>query len=58
MSAFDALAAKLTGQKGVSNPRALAASIGRKKYGAAAMGQAAANKESVQTVLRKRHSGK
>lgn len=58
MSAFDALAAKLAGQKGVTNPRALAASIGDKKYGKGAMGQAAANKESVQSVLRKRRAGK
>jgi hypothetical protein len=54
MSAFDALAAKLSGQKGVTDPRALAASIGRKKYGGAAMSQASAGKESVQSVLRKR----
>lgn len=54
MSAFDALAARLAGQKGVTNPRALAASIGDRKYGASNMSQAAANKESVQAVLRKR----
>jgi len=54
MSAFDTLAAKLAGQKGVTNPRALAASIGRKKYGASTMSQASAKKESVQAVLRQR----
>ena len=32
---FKALSAKLAKQKGVTNPGALAASIGRKKYGAA-----------------------
>lgn len=35
MSAFDKLAGKLGKQKGVADPRALAAAIGRKKYGAA-----------------------
>lgn len=30
---FKALKGKLAGQKGVTNPGALAASIGRKKYG-------------------------
>lgn len=58
MSAFSQLAAKLAGQKGVTNPAGLAAYEGRQKYGASAMGQAAANKESVQAVLRKRRSGK
>lgn len=58
MSAFQQLADRLAGQKGVTNPRALAASIGRKGYGASTMAQASANKESVQAVLRKRRSGK
>ena len=58
MSAFDQLAAKLAGQKGVTDPKALAASIGRKKYGEAPMAQASANKESVQSVLRKRRAAK
>ena len=31
---FAALKAKLAGKKGITNPGALAASIGRKKYGA------------------------
>jgi hypothetical protein len=35
---FKALKAKLGKEKGVSDPGALAASIGRKKYGAKAMG--------------------
>lgn len=67
MSAFSQLAAKLASRPGVTNPDALAASIGRKKLqhqGMSAsqashtMAQAAANKESVQAVLRKRRSGK
>lgn len=33
MSKFNKLKAKLGKQKGISNPAALAASIGRKKYG-------------------------
>lgn len=53
MSAFDALASKLASQ-GVKNPGGLAASIGDKKYGSGTMNQAAAQKESVQSVLRKR----
>jgi hypothetical protein len=55
MSAFNQLAAKLAAQ-GVRNPRGLAATIGRRKYGAATFNEAAAKKESVQTVLRKRRS--
>lgn len=58
MSAFDALAAKLSQRPGVTDPRGLAASIGRKKYGAGTMAQASAKKESVQQVLRQRRSGK
>ena len=60
MSAFDALAAKLASRPGVTNPRALAASIGDKKYSRPVMQQAAAKKESVQAVLRQRRgrSGK
>ena len=42
MSAFDQLAAKLAQQKGVTNPRALAAYIGRKKYSGPIMAKAAA----------------
>ena len=57
MSAFDALAAKLASQ-GASNPRGLAASIGRKKYGASTMSEASAKKESVQAVLRQRRGKK
>lgn len=58
MSAFDALAAKLAKRPGVRDPKGLAYSIGVKANGKSAMTQAAANKESVQAVLRKRHSGK
>lgn len=39
---FAALKGKLAGRPGVSNPGALAASIGRKKYGAKKMAQMAA----------------
>jgi len=53
MSAFNQLASKLAA-RGVRNPRGLAYSIGAKKYGRKTMAQAAANKESVQSVLRKR----
>lgn len=47
MSAFSDLAAELARKKGVTNPRALAASIGRKKYGPKAMASAAAAKRPV-----------
>lgn len=40
-SNFDKLANKLAGRPGVTNPRALAAAIGRKKYGATRMAKAA-----------------
>lgn len=53
MSAFSQLASRLASQ-GVNNPGGLAASIGRKKYGASTFNEAAAKKESVQAVLRKR----
>lgn len=53
MSAFDRLAAKLAAQ-GAQNPRGLAYSIGAKKYGKSTMAEAAAKKQSVQAVLRKR----
>lgn len=39
---FKALKKKLSTKKGVSNPGALAASIGRKKYGAKKMSQMSA----------------
>jgi hypothetical protein len=41
MSNFDKLASKLAQRPGVSNPRALAAYIGQKKYGARKMANAA-----------------
>ncbi len=50
MSNFDRLAAKLAGRPGVTNPRALAAVIGRKKFGGAAMSHAAAKGESAATA--------
>lgn len=42
MSAFAALKSKLAKRSGVSNPGALAAYIGRKKYGEAGMEKKAA----------------
>lgn len=56
MSAFDRLASKLAAQ-GAKNPRALAYSIGAKKYGKSTMNEAAQKGESVKTVLRKRRHG-
>ena len=53
-SAFDQLAAKLAQRKGVSDPRALAAAIGRRKYGAKVMGQAAARGVSAKSVAKRR----
>lgn len=41
-SNFDKLAAKLAKRKGVSDPKGLAAAIGRKKYGKKRMAKAAA----------------
>ena len=52
MSAFDRLAGKLAGQKGVSNPRALAAYIGRQKYGASTMAKASARGVSAASVAK------
>lgn len=49
-SNFDKLANKLASRPGVSNPRALAAYIGRKKYGASTMGKAAAKGVSAASV--------
>jgi hypothetical protein len=57
MSAFAQLASKLASQ-GVKSPGGLAASIGNQKYGASTMQQAAAQKQSVQSVLRARRGGK
>ncbi len=44
---FDKLKGKLAHQKGVTNPGALAASIGRKKYGAKAFQSHASEGESM-----------
>jgi len=40
---FDRLSAKLSKQKGVSDPKGLAAAIGRKKYGASKFNKAASS---------------
>lgn len=42
MSKFNKLAGKLAHEPGVKNPKALAAAIGRKKYGAAGMARKSA----------------
>jgi hypothetical protein len=39
---FEKLKGELSHEKGINNPGALAASIGRKKYGAAKMGKMSA----------------
>lgn len=54
MSNFDKLAAKLAGRPGVTNPRALAAYIGRKKYGEPTMAKASARGVSAQSVARQK----
>ena len=51
-SNFDRLASKLASRPGVTNPRALAAYIGDRKYGKKTMGQAAARGVSAKTVAR------
>ena len=47
---FAALKQKLAGQKGVTNPGALAASIGRKKYGASKMADMAHHGDSLSNL--------
>lgn len=54
MSNFDKLAAKLAQRPGVSNPRALAAAIGRKKYGEPTMAKASAQGVSAQSIAKKK----
>lgn len=44
---FKKMVKKLAGKKGVTDPAALAASIGRKKYGAKKMAKAAATGKSL-----------
>lgn len=53
---FDKLSDKLSHQKGVKNPDALAASIGNKKYGKKAMHKGAATGHSLkglQSLIKK-----
>ena len=52
-SNFDKLAAKLASRPGVSDPRGLAAAIGRKKYGASTMAKAAARGVPAASVKKK-----
>jgi hypothetical protein len=54
VSNFDKLASKLAQRPGVSNPRGLAAAIGRKKYGASTMAKASARGIPAASVARKR----
>lgn len=51
-SNFDKLASKLSQRPGVTNPGALAAYIGRKKYGAATMAKAGAKGVSAASVAK------
>jgi hypothetical protein len=51
-SKFDKLAGKLANQPGVTNPKALAAAIGRKKYGAKTMAKASARGVSAASVAK------
>jgi hypothetical protein len=53
-SAFDRLAAKLAERPGVSDPKALAAAIGRRKYGASTMAKAAAQGRPAASVAKGR----
>lgn len=53
-SNFDVLAARLAGQKGVTDPKGLAAAIGRKKFGARTFNKAAAKGVSAASVAKKR----
>lgn len=53
-SNFQKLAGKLAARPGVSNPKALAAYIGQKKYGASTMAKAASRGVSAASVARKR----
>ena len=54
MGAFQQLAAKLGQEKGVTNPNALAAVIGRKKFGPSVMGKAAATGKPAAFVAKRR----
>lgn len=54
MSAFDRLAAKLAERPGVTDPRALAAAIGRKKYGASTMAKASARGVSAASIAKRK----
>jgi hypothetical protein len=50
MGPFQVLASKLADKPGVTDPKALAASIGRKKYGAKRFNKAAAKGVPVKSV--------
>lgn len=53
MSNFDKLAGKLAQRPGVTNPNALAAFIGRQKFGAGNMAKAAAEGKPAASVAKK-----
>ena len=53
MSAFDQLAAKLAQRPGVTDPRGLAAKIGRSKWGGSTMAKAAAKGVSAASIAKK-----
>lgn len=54
---FDRLKSKIAAKGGVSNPGAVAASIGRKKYGKKAFQKAAASGEKMKGMKPKRTGG-
>ncbi len=51
---FQKLESKLAGKPGITNPGALAASIGRKKYGAKRFGKAAASHKTMRGMAAKK----
>lgn len=53
-SNFDKLASKLSGRPGVTDPRGLAAYIGRKRYGSKVMSQASARGVPASSIAKKR----
>ena len=56
-SNFDLLAKKLSGRPGVTNPAALAAAIGRRKDGAAAMAKGAATGRPAASFVKAQNPG-
>lgn len=54
MSNFDKLAAALANRPGVTDPRGLAAAIGRRKFGDATFNKAAAKGVSAASIAKKK----